>query len=162
MARTYAKTSVTIWGDDDFMDLSMPAQWLYWHLLSQPKLSHCGVLDWRPRRIVPKSSTLNLETVEAAAEELEEGLYIIVDRDTEEVLVRSYMRNDGLLTQRNMGVAVAKAHAEVSSRTIRGVVVHEVKRLHHENPTWTSWGGLADVLKKASVDPSELVAERPA
>lgn len=161
MARTFAQISVSIWGDDDYMDLSLPAQWLYEYLISQPELSYCGVTDWRPKRITPKAKGLTVELIESAAVELVEGLYIITDDDTEEVLVRSFMRNDGLLKQKNMGVAVAKAHASVSSRTLRGIVVHELHRLKQENPSWTSWDGLKDVLPKQAINPSELLSGNP-
>jgi hypothetical protein len=153
MARTFAMTRVAIWGDDEFLDLSPMAQWLYWHLMSHPDLSYCGVTDWRPGRIVPKAAGLTLEVVESAADELAEARYIVIDEGTEEVLIRSFMRNDGLLKQTNMGAAVAKAYAAVASREIRGVVVHELKRLRDENTSWTSWKALAEVLRKRSVDP---------
>lgn len=153
MARTFAQTHVSIWGDDDFLDLSPMAQWLYWHLYSQPELSYAGVTDWRPGRIVPKSSGLTLDVVESAADELTQACYIVIDDGTEEVLVRSFMRSDGLLKQKNMGAAVAKAYASVASRDIRGVIVHELKRLHEENPTWTSWPALAAILRKRSINP---------
>lgn len=153
MARTFAMTRVEIWGDDEFLDLSPMAQWLYWNLMSHPDLSYCGVTDWRPGRIVPKASGLTLDVVESAADELAAARYVLIDEGTEEVLVRSFMRNDGLLKQANMGVAVAKAYAAVASRDLRGVVVHELKRLHEENAAWKSWEALAEVTRKRSVDP---------
>lgn len=148
-----AMTQVSIWGDDDFLDLSPMAQWLYWHLMSHPDLSYCGVADWRPGRIVPKAAGLTIDVVESAADELCHGRYVIIDEGTEEVLVRSFVRSDGLLKQKNMGVAVAKAYASVASREIRGVIVHELKRLHGENRDWTSWEALSGVLRKRSINP---------
>lgn len=153
MARTFAQTHVSIWGDDDFLDLSPMAQWLFWHLYSQPDLSYCGVTDWRPGRIVPKAVGLTLDVVESAADELTQARYVITDDTTEEALVRSFVRSDGLLKQKNMGAAVAKAYAAIASREIRGVVVHELNRLHDENRDWTSWDALDGVLRKRSIDP---------
>ncbi|GAA3705865.1 hypothetical protein GCM10023081_47090 [Arthrobacter ginkgonis] len=160
MARVYAQTDVGIWSDDDFLDLGLHAQWLYWHLFSQPDLSYCGVTDWRPKRIVPKAAGLTLGTVLDAARELCERHYIVTDEDTEEVLVRSFVRSDGLLKQRNMGAAVAKAHATIASRTLAGVVVHELQRLHAEHPDWSSWSALESVLSKRSINPYELTSEK--
>jgi hypothetical protein len=153
MARTFAQTHVSIWGDDDFLDLSPMAQWLYWYLYSQPELSYCGVTDWRPGRIVPKANGLTLELIESAADELSQACYVVIDEGTEEVLVRSFMRSDGLLKQKNMGMAVAKAYAAVSSREIRGVIVHELKRLHEEFSSWTSWPALETILRKRAINP---------
>jgi len=159
MARQYGQIKVSIWVDDDFLDLSPMAQWLFIHLSTHADLSHCGVVDWRPKRIVPKAKGLTLEVLESAAQELIDGVYIVPDEDTEEVLVRSFMRSDGLLKQRNMGAAVAKAYASVSSRTIRGVVVHELHRLKTENPEWTSWAALKDALASRSINPREMVSD---
>ena len=155
MARQYGQIKVSIWVDDDFLDLSPMAQWLFIHLSTHADLSHCGVVDWRLKRITPKAAGLTLDVLESAAQELIDQVYIIADEDTEEVLVRSFMRSDGLLKQRNMGAAVAKAYASVASRTIRGVVVHELHRLQAENPDWTSWGALKDVLASRSINPRE-------
>lgn len=156
MARQYGQIKVGIWVDDDFLDLSPMAQWLFIHLSTHADLSHCGVVDWRLKRIVPKATGLTIGILESAAQELIDNVYIITDEDTEEVLVRSFMRSDGLLKQRNMGAAVAKAYASVSSRTIRGVVVHELHRLQTENPEWTSWGALKDALGSRSINPREM------
>jgi len=153
MARQYGQIKVGIWVDDDFLDLSPMAQWLFIHLSTHADLSHCGVVDWRLKRIVPKAKGLTLDVLQSAAQELIENVYIVTDEDTEEVLVRSFMRSDGLLKQRNMGAAVAKAYASVSSRAIRGVVVHELHRLKAENPEWTSWGALTDALGSRSINP---------
>lgn len=162
MARIYGQTKVSIWADDDFLDLSPMAQWLYWHLSTHPDLSHCGVADWRPKRILPKAKGLTVDLLESAAEELLDGFYIITDEDTEEVLVRSFMRSDGLLKQRNMGAAVAKAHASVASRTIRAVIVHELHRLKDENPDWTSWGALKGAMSGRSMNPREMASHEAA
>ena len=162
MARQYGQIKVSIWVDDDFLDLSPMAQWLFLYLSTHADLSYCGVMDWRPKRIVPKAKGLTFDVLESAAQELIENVYIVADEDTEEVLVRSFMRSDGLLKQRNMGAAVAKAYASVSSRTIRGVVVHELHRLKNENPEWTSWGALSDAMSNRSINPREMVsAEGP-
>ena len=146
-------TRVAIWGDDDFLDLSPVAQWLYWRLYSHPDLSYCGAVDWRPKKLVPSARGMTLDVLESAAGELSEARYIVVDEATEEVLVRSFMRSDELLRQKNMGAAVAKAYAAVASRELRGVVVWELVRLHKDNPKWTSWKALSDVLGNRSVDP---------
>lgn len=162
MARQYGQIKVDIWVDDDFLDLSPMAQWLFIHLSTHADLSHCGVVDWRLKRIVPKAKGLTLDILESAAQELIDEVYIVTDEDTEEVLVRSFMRSDGLLKQRNMGAAVAKAYASVASRKIRGVVVHELHRLKNENPEWTSWGALQDAMAGRSINPREMASTEAA
>lgn len=153
MSRIYAQIQLSIWDDEDFLDLSMPAQWLYFYLSTNADLSYAGVTDWRIKKIRPKAAALTLDVLEAAAAELIDAVYIVVDDDTEEVLVRSFMRADGLLKQKNMGAAVAKAYSSIASRHLRAVVVHELLRLQTENPSWGSWNGLTDVLQKTSINP---------
>lgn len=155
MARNYAQIQTGIWTNDDILDLNMTEQWLYLHLVTHGKLSYCGTMDWRPKRIPPMAHGLTLGEVTDAAEVLRAKRYIIVDDDTEEVLVRSFLRNDGLLKQRNMGGAVANAYKDVGSRQLRGVIIHELRRLHAENPGWKSWEFLGEHLQMRTVDPWE-------
>ncbi|MFF2029533.1 hypothetical protein [Arthrobacter sp. NPDC058192] len=81
MARQYGQIKVGIWVDDDFLDLSPMAQWLFIHLSTHADLSHCGVVDWRLERIVPKAKGLTLNILESAAQELIENVYIVADDD---------------------------------------------------------------------------------
>lgn len=156
MAGDYARIKRAIWIDEDFLDRSPVAQWLYFHLLTSD-LSLAGVSDWRPKKIVPKSTGLTVDVVTSAAEEMQDALYLIIDDDTEEVLIRSFVRHDGLLKQPNMGVAVAKAYGSIASRELRAVMVYELQRLHHEEPKLSGWDALSEILKKPSLDPAVYV-----
>lgn len=156
MAREYAQIKVAIWSDDDWRALTPAAQHLYFTLLTSPSLSHCGVVDWRPNRIAAFGVGWTVEDVQAAATELIERLYLVVDEDTEEALIRSFLRNDGLMKQPKMAVAMASAYGAIASSGLRGVVVHELKRLRDDQPALSGWGSpkAQDVLARASVDPS--------
>lgn len=160
MARKFGQIDVNIWNDDDFLDLTFPAQWLYLHLATREQLSYAGVMDWRPKHIAPKANGLTIGTILDAADELAEHRYLVIDDDTEEVLVRSFVRNDGMLKQRNMGAAVAKAHGAVGSRILQGVIVHELNRLRTEEPTLAGWEGLKQTLEGRSVDPSTMAPDK--
>lgn len=156
MAREFAQTKLTIWTDEDFLDLSPAAQHLYFVLKTSPSLSYAGVADWRPNRVVAKARGWTLDQLEAAADELIEGRFIVVDEDTEEVLVRSFVRHDGLMKQPKMATAMASALSMVASRTLRGVVVHELRRLRDAEPDLKGWTSdkASELLNKASVDSS--------
>lgn len=140
MANDYARVMRSIWGDDDFRDLPHDAQWLYFHLLTSPALTYCGVTDWRPARIAALTHDLTADDIEAASVELEGNLFTVVDRDSEEVLVRTFVRHDGLMAVWNMAAAMAKAHSAVVSKALRGVIVHELKRLKDDEPDLKGWG----------------------
>jgi hypothetical protein len=155
MAREHARVKLTIWEDDDFRQLSAPAQHLYFVLMTSPKLDYAGVTDWRPARIAQLAGGWTPEAVEIAAQELSEALYLIIDAESEEVLIRSFVRSDGLLEQPNLAVAARKAHASVASAALRAIIVHELIRLHADKPTLRGWSKIAELLERTSLDPSE-------
>jgi hypothetical protein len=157
MAADYARVQRAIWSDDDFRELGALAQWLYFHLLTSPSLNYAGVTDWRPARIAALTGDMRSEDVERASLELEVNAYTVVDRDSEEVLIRSFVRHDGLMEQWNMAAAMVKAHSAVASRALRGVIVHELKRLHTDSPDLKGWGRgeVALLLRRAAIDPTE-------
>lgn len=155
MAREFAQIKLAIWADDDWRDLSPLARYLYLTLLTSPTLSHCGVADWRPARIGALNG-MTPDEVEHYGAELVEALYLVIDESSEEVLIRSFVRNDGLMKQPKMAVAMASAHAAVASQDIRGVIVHELNRLREDMPTLSGWGSerATELLGLRSVDPS--------
>jgi hypothetical protein len=139
--RDHARIRLDIWGDDDFRDLTSLSQWLYLNLVTSPSLTFCGVADWRPGRIAALTAELTGDDVERAAAELEAGWYLVIDRDSEEALIRSFIRHDGLMASPNMAKAMCKAFAGTASRVLRAVIVHELHRLHEE---WEPVEGKAD------------------
>lgn len=161
MAREYAQIKTSVWIDDDFLDLSREAQHLFFVLCSQMKLTFCGGMTWHPGRLSQLAAGWTVDEVNEAAVELSEALYLVIDSDTDEVLVRSFIRNDGLLGSPNITKAMLRAFSELSSRTLRGVVVHELGRLFEENPALKGWAVCSDLLAKRSIDPSELPSYNP-
>ena len=161
MARDRANINTGIWTDDEFIDITRDEQWLYFLLMTDPKLSYAGVTDWRPGRLAQRSSNTTKEDIEQAGAMLQAGRYIFIDEDTEEVLVRSFLRHDGLLKQPRLGVSMFNAYGSIASKDIRKVVIHELKRLHDEFPDWKAFGveQVKELLKRSSADMSELGLE---
>lgn len=137
--RDHARIRLDIWGDDDFRDLTSLGQWLYLALVTSPSLTFCGVTDWRPGRIAALTAELTGDDVERAAVELEAGEYVVIDRDSEEALIRSFIRHDGLMASPNMAKAMCKAYSGTASRVLRAVVVHELRRLRDEDDSLRGW-----------------------
>lgn len=158
MARDRANINTGIWTDDEFIDISRDEQWLYFLLMTDPKLSYAGVTDWRPGRIAQRSGDTSKEEIEHIGARLQAGRYIFIDEDTEEVLIRSFLRHDGLLKQPRLGVSMFNAYGAIASKNIRKVVIHELKRLHHEFPDWKAFGvdKVQELLKLSSADMSEF------
>lgn len=139
MAREYSKTNVTIWQDDDWCALPFPAQHIYRMLWDHPLLTYCGVVDWRPAKLSAWSAGLDRDLIKQFTDCLQARHFIVVDEDTEECLVRSWVRWDGLIRQPRLAVSFANAYAAVASRTLRGVVIHEMKKLKDREPEATGW-----------------------
>lgn len=155
MAREYARINIPIWQDDDWRALPAPAQHLYFVLWTHPLLTYAGVVDWRPGRLAAMASGWSSDEVQAAADCLEARLFIVVDTDTEECLVRSFVRFDGLMKQPRMAVSFANAFAAVASPDVRGVIVHEALKLRKLDPDLPGWTRpqVVDLLERASLDP---------
>ena len=127
--RKFAQIIKDIWRDTDWKSLTMPAQWLYKALLSQDSINYAGIIPLTVRRWSKLARDLTVEVVEKAIEELSQARFVVVDWDTEEVLIRSFIRNDGLWEQpRMMGTALRNA-VEVQSPSLRAALAHELLRV---------------------------------
>jgi len=143
VARTEARIFVTIWRDEDFIALPPGPQRLYMFLLSQHDLSHCGVLPLLPQRWASKATGMSVADVERDLKALEGSAYpsgnpspeiartpfVIVDRDTGEVLIRSLLRRDGIWKQPNVLKQARDSADQIESRHIRGALLAELYRL---------------------------------
>lgn len=139
MAREYAKTNFAIWQDPDWRTLPWPAQYLYRVLWDHPDLSYCGVVDWRPGRLRSVAGALSSDTFHDMAACLAARHFIVVDTTSEEVLLRSWIRFDGLMKQPVMAASMAKAFAATASNQIRGVIVDELVKLNARDPGLGGW-----------------------
>lgn len=134
MARTQSRTKTDIWNDDEFKALTRSAQRLYWVLYSQPTISLCGVLACTPGRWSRLASDDTLEGVWLALKELEsaESRFIIIDLETEEIFVRSFMRNDGVWNSPKTKSAAKDRVSAVMSQGLRQAIDVEMCRLDDE------------------------------
>ena len=130
MARNFAQFQSRTWTDDHFKsNLTVDSQWLYFALLSQPNLNGAGVLPLQDRRWKKLAKDMTADRVEAALGELCGHWYVLVDEETEEVLIRTFIRNDGLWKQPNV-LKSALGHANnTMSDALKAVIWHEVDRL---------------------------------
>lgn len=141
MPRDHSRFKTAAWRDTDWRDLTFEAQWVYKAVLSQEALSYAGIIDFRPGRIAALASNMTAKKVETAVNRLEADKFVVVDRLTEELLVRSYVRHDGVMDRANMGKAVARALAKVVSLDLRDAVIAELARLHRASPTLAGFHG---------------------
>lgn len=134
MPREHAQVNIGIWEDPDFRALPPQAQHLYFVLWMDPGLSYCGVVDWRPGRIAPRSAGWRVDDLKDAADCLRARHFIVTDDESEECLIRSWVRWDGLMKQPRLAVSYANAYGSVGSNLIRGVIIDELHKLRERQP----------------------------
>ncbi|MEU0940385.1 hypothetical protein [Embleya sp. NPDC005971] len=129
MPRNFARLLTRIWRDPDFRLLPESAQFRYVFLLSQPNLNHAGVLPLTFQRWASSSVDGDAARILADLELLHERRYIVLDRETEEVLIRTFVINDDVYkAPRVMGSMVASAQ-EIVSPLLRAALLAEVGRI---------------------------------
>lgn len=119
MAREFAKVYTSLWADRDFISLSADAQRIYLMLISQDSLSRCGVTTIAMNRWVGMAADSPRERVQAGLRELVEAKFVLADHSTDELLVRSFVKNDGGWKSPNIALAIASAARAIVSPRLR-------------------------------------------
>lgn len=124
MPRNYGRIKVEVWEvGSDFKRLEVGPQWLYMMLVSQPVVSLVGTLVYGPRKWSRLAGGLTLEQLEQLVERLEAERYVLVDRETEELLIRSFVKHDEPWRLPNLLTGARLAYRAVESDTIRGYLL---------------------------------------
>lgn len=89
----FAKIKLTIWTDPDFLALTAEAKLLYLFLLTNPKTSRVGVVELIPGKWATRLG-LTPTDVDRALAELADHRFVLVDRDTAEVGIRTKVKHD--------------------------------------------------------------------
>lgn len=140
--RKEARISTSVWRSD-FTELPLACQGLYWMLLSQPDISMCGVLPYLPSRWEQMCGS---EDITRALGMLEDAGYLIVDRQTSEVLIRTFVKHDGVLRSPKTRAGMWRAWDSVLSTPIRAVVLGMVTD-HVEEAVKEDWIDHSEVTK---------------
>lgn len=125
----FGKIYKKIWGDSDFKALTAEQQLLYVKLVSQSDISLAGVLTLAPTRWATQTCDLTVGDIEQAIRDLEAARFVVCDRETQEILVRSYIRNDMLWKSIKTMKAIRGAIERVLSPKLRGVISAELARI---------------------------------
>jgi hypothetical protein len=129
MARGHGRILTSIWEDTDFLSLDEREQRLYLFLISQPNLNHAGLLDLTLRRWSRKAHGLTVSELEKHLGRLEDACFIVVDDDTEELLIRSFVRNDGVWRMPKVMGAMVSGALEISSKKLQRALLAEIDRI---------------------------------
>lgn len=146
MARDHARIKTSRQRDPDWRGISVNAQWTYDAITTSEALSYAGVIDYRPGRIAALAKGQTAKKVDAAVKELEAERFVVVDWQTEELLIRTYVRHDGVLARINMGKAMGRSLAKVVSLDIREAILSELARCYRDDKKAQGWVGFADLF----------------
>ncbi|MBF6459829.1 hypothetical protein IU433_12355 [Nocardia puris] len=128
MARDHGRVLCRIWRDRDFRALPRTAQALYVQLVSQQEINNAGVLPLMLSKWAKGCDELTSDGLVKDLAALIDGRFVVVDSDSEEVLVRSFIRNDGVLKQPNVFKNALRCAEQVESGEIRRVLAAELRR----------------------------------
>jgi hypothetical protein len=127
MARDHGRVESALWYEDqDWRALDGPAQRLYLMLISEPNITWAGTVALTVRRWAGTSTDSSIDTVMQSLKTLEHARYIAVDEDTEELLVRTFIKNNGVHKQPRVFMAAADQAARIASRPLRYVLASEL------------------------------------
>ncbi|TSI12652.1 hypothetical protein [Brevibacterium aurantiacum] len=129
MAREYAKLLTRIWANGDFKALRASDQRLYFQLISQPDISMCGVVTLAEKRWSLQVADQDEGQISDCLASLESSRFVVVDRGTQEVLVRSYIRSDEAWKSPTTMKGIDSSVRAVLSESLKAVLRDELIRI---------------------------------
>jgi hypothetical protein len=111
-------------------------------LMSQPQLNNLGVLPYAPEKWYRLAAGLTGDQLDGILAELEHDTYVVIDRDTDELLIRTFITHDKIWAQPKLVTNARKLIREVESPGIRQTLV--------DRHPW-----LVDDSDKAAIEASE-------
>lgn len=123
MARSYARIDVQRFHDDDWRALTLAEKAVFDMMLTHPKLSLCGALDLKYGSLCGYAPELDVDALSGILEALTDARFIAVDWDTDEAVIRTFVRHDGVLQNQNLGRGMWSAWVAVESPTLRQFVL---------------------------------------
>ncbi|MGW0052076.1 hypothetical protein [Nocardia nova] len=147
--RDHGRVLCKIWRDKDFRALSRTAQALYMQLVSQDNVNNAGVLPLMTSKWLKGCDELTPEALLRDLAVLVDTSFVVVDTETEEVLIRSFMRHDPGMKHPYIFKNALRCAEAVESTELRRVLAGELRRTRR-----------AEALRVAEVlDPPEPVSE---
>ena len=129
MARNFAQFQLRIWVNGEWLALTIEAQHLYKLLISQEDIGPSGLIPLRPRRWAKLSANGSVEKVMAALTELDDASFVVVDEETAEVLVRTFIRGSETYKHVRLLRSALNQAERVESPRIRSALGQELAKL---------------------------------
>lgn len=132
MANAGALIREPLWRDTDFRKLPRLAQCTYMHLLSLKDLDCAGVITVNLKVWIKGCDALTVAAFKADLEALEALRFVFVDYETDELLIRSYVRLVSVRSP-NAWKSAKKAALLIESEKIRSELATELRRLRRSD-----------------------------
>lgn len=135
MANAAGMLKESIWRDKDFRALPRTAQTLYAQLLSQKELDRAGVQPLQVTKWAKGCDEITDSDVWDDLKVLEAHRFVFVDEDSDELFIRSYMRQCEVARYPNILKNAIRCAGLVASEKIRHELAAELRRLRKAEAT---------------------------
>jgi hypothetical protein len=125
----YGKLFSRIWSDPEFTALDARSQQVYALLISHSSRNLAGVLPLTLKRWARSTIDATIDNLTDALKQLAANKFLVIDWDTEEVLIRTFIRNDEVYRQPNLMKSARKLARQVQSPSLRWALHDELTRL---------------------------------
>lgn len=126
--RPFAKFYRAIWADDEFKSLDSGPQRMFMLLLSQPTITLAGTMPLQVNKWSRLATDTPSELLREHLAALTERCFVVVDEDTEELLIRTVMKNDTLWNRSpKTQLGVLRHCLKVESPLIRLTLADEIE-----------------------------------
>lgn len=129
MGRSFAMMRARMWDDPEFRRLSRDAQCTYVEIRMQETVTQCGVTPLQVMWWSKAQVDLTPDIIRRDLAELALCGFVVVDYDTEELLLRRFIATDEVYRKPNSFTAAARAAVSVRSEEIKGALCVEVRNL---------------------------------
>lgn len=119
MAGRFTPLHSSIWSDPDFVALSGNAQRVYLLAMSQPNVSFAGVVPYTEKRWAGMAKDTTRGAIAEGICELENARFVLVDPDTEELLIRSFVKHGRIYEQKQLRKALVRAYEGILSTALQ-------------------------------------------
>jgi len=119
---------VTIWTNRDFTALVQEDQRTYLMLTTQPGINLCGVVPITWGRWTTTTADCTADSLRASLDRLKAARFIVVDYGTDELLVRTFIRHDGVWRNKKTRAGMFNQRQSIVSDKIRAALDTEIER----------------------------------
>ena len=126
MARSFAYLQFSIF--DGLRGLTREGKILYFRLLVEETVNQAGIGALRVS-LWARDTEMTVAETEKALHELDDQRFVFVDYDTEQVLIRTLIRNDGIADVPNVLWSACRAALQLRSPRLRRELAAELRKL---------------------------------